>query len=129
MAKKNKDEINTTRPKPYRTKHQLPTALEREVLTIMGEECNEVCQRISKFCRFGAKESQPGQQLTNSQRLSREIGQLLHMIEMSSHLGLVNARDIEIGNEEKPEQLRRFMQNKLPKVVKRKLSRSERHAG
>jgi len=40
---------------------ELPTEYEREVLTILMEECAEVIQRASKALRFGLDEVQPEQ--------------------------------------------------------------------
>jgi hypothetical protein len=66
----------------------LPTPHEREILTILIEEAAEVQQRATKMLRFGRDEVQPGQSLTNAQRLSDEIGDLYALIEMAEDIGL-----------------------------------------
>lgn len=52
------------------------------LLTITGEEGAEVAQRASKALRFGLHEVQPGQPLTNLQRLIGEVQDLLAAVEM-----------------------------------------------
>ena len=54
----------------------------REVLTILQEECAEVIVDISKCMRFGPDQMMEGQQLTNLQRLEKEIGDVQAMIEL-----------------------------------------------
>lgn len=43
------------------------------LLVILGEECNEIAQRVAKALRFGLAEVQPGQPLTNAQRVMDEV--------------------------------------------------------
>jgi hypothetical protein len=52
------------------------------LLTIAAEECAEVAQRIAKALRFGLHEIQPGQTLTNAQRIMAEYHDLQAVIEM-----------------------------------------------
>lgn len=58
----------------------LPTPYERELLTILIEECAEVQQRATKMLRFGVEEVQPGQPDTNRLRLSDETGDLYALL-------------------------------------------------
>jgi hypothetical protein len=62
------------------------TSLTRQdhLLIILGEECAEVQQRIAKIQRFGLDEVQPGQPLTNRERLKLEVYDVLAMVEMLS---------------------------------------------
>ena len=94
----------------YITPCPLPTEHEREVLTILGEECNEVGQRVAKLLRFGRDEVQPGQPFNNSQRLGFEIGDIFAMVAMARDLGLVDQASIDHGIWRKPQQLAKFMQ-------------------
>jgi translation initiation factor 2 alpha subunit (eIF-2alpha) len=60
------------------------------LLTILAEECNETAQRASKALRFTMEEIQPGQDLTNAERLLEEFNQLYAMFEMlqeEGHIG------------------------------------------
>ena len=57
--------------------------------TILGEEGVEVAQRCSKLLRFGAGEIQPGQDLTNTERLRGEVVDLLAMVRMLADEGLI----------------------------------------
>lgn len=52
------------------------------LLWVLAEECAEVAQRASKAARFGMDEIQPGQALTNEQRLWAEMNDLTGVAEM-----------------------------------------------
>jgi hypothetical protein len=52
------------------------------LLTIAAEECAEVAQRISKALQFGLDEIQPGQPLTNRERIRYEYSDLAAVLEM-----------------------------------------------
>jgi hypothetical protein len=88
----------------------LPNEHERELLTILIEECSEVQQRATKMLRFGRDEIQPGQMLTNSERLSLEIGDLMEMIDRAQMVALITEADIRDGKLKKKVQLDHYMQ-------------------
>lgn len=52
------------------------------LLTILSEEAAEVAQRVSKALRFGLEEVQPGQPLTNAQRIAYEMVDLIAVYQM-----------------------------------------------
>lgn len=52
------------------------------LLVMLAEECSEVAQRASKALRFGLAEVQPGQELTNAQRIAVELIDLAAVMEM-----------------------------------------------
>ena len=52
------------------------------LLICLAEECGEVDQRATKALRFGLDECQPGQNLTNRERLLDELDDLLLIREM-----------------------------------------------
>ena len=54
----------------------------KEVLTILQEECGEVIVDVSKCFRFGPDQIMEGQELTNLQRLEKELGDLKAMVEL-----------------------------------------------
>lgn len=87
-----------------------PTAYEAELLTILIEECAEVQQRATKMLRFGVAEVQPGQSLTNAQRLSEEVGDLLVMINYAERSGLLERTSIEAGQRRKHVKLAKYLQ-------------------
>ena len=60
----------------------------REVLTILQEECAEVIVDISKCFRFGPDQIMEGQELTNLQRLEKELGDVEAMIELLQDLNV-----------------------------------------
>lgn len=57
------------------------------LLSCLAEECAEVAQRASKALRFGLAEIQPGQELTNAQRIGQEFHDLLAVMEMLEEAG------------------------------------------
>lgn len=59
------------------------------LLVILMEECAEVTQRASKILRFGLSEIQADQNLTNSDRLSLEIADLLAAVDMLAEAGAI----------------------------------------
>lgn len=98
-----------------------PTAHEAEILDILGEECAEIAielsailariqVRTSKIKRFGVNEVQPGQGLTNAERLSDEIGDLLAVIDLAHSAGLTKIMRIQNAKAAKYKKLERFMQ-------------------
>jgi len=54
----------------------------REILTILQEECAEVIVEVSKCFRFGPDQMMEGVDVTNMQRLQKELGDLQAMIEL-----------------------------------------------
>ena len=92
----------------------LPTVYERELLTILIEECSEVQKRATKALRFGIDECQPGQELSNAQRLGLEIGDVSEMIDQLIEAGVVLISSISEGRLSKRKQLAKFMQTKAP---------------
>lgn len=67
----------------------LPEPWEDEILKTLTEEAAEVIQRITKLQRFGRDEIQPGQPLTNAERLACEIGDFAGMVAFAINAGLV----------------------------------------
>jgi hypothetical protein len=61
------------------------------LLTIFAEECGETAQRASKSLRFGDSEIQPGQSLSNGERLNLELIDLLAMHDMLVDEGICPA--------------------------------------
>ena len=54
----------------------------KEILTILQEECAEVIVEVSKCFRFGPDQMMEGMNVTNMERLQKEIGDLQAMIEL-----------------------------------------------
>ena len=100
--------------KKFKTDKPLPTEHEREVLTILVEEAAEVQQRATKMLRFGAAEIQSGQDLTNSERLSMEIGDFITMVQRAAALDLVSHDFIQRGSKQKELRLAKYMQTEAP---------------
>lgn len=62
---------------------------DEHMMITAAEECGEVAQRITKALRFGLEEIQPGQDLTNAERIQYEFADLLGMYEEMMDAGLV----------------------------------------
>lgn len=54
----------------------------KEILTILQEECAEVIVEVSKCFRFGPDQMIEGTDVTNIQRLEKELGDLQAMIQL-----------------------------------------------
>lgn len=87
-----------------------PEGFQREILTILVEECAEVIQRATKALRFGLQEVQPGQVWTNDCRLAQEIGDLYATINLAQLNGLISPGCVADGMVRKEAQLAKFMQ-------------------
>lgn len=59
------------------------------MMTTAAEEAMEVGHRITKAMRFGTHEVQPGQELTNAQRVMDEFHDLLAMLLLLSTEGVM----------------------------------------
>lgn len=94
----------------YVTPCELPSPYERELLTILIEECAEVQQRATKLLRFGRDEVQPGQKKTNAYRLSEEIADLETMIALAQEAKIAPSIVSINLRQKKLDQLARYMQ-------------------
>lgn len=95
----------------YKPNGRAVTDYEREILTILMEECAEVTQAASKLLRFG-KEKHPDTGLSNSLVLATEMGDLEAIMSMTEDAGLVDRETIGHANMRKRERLAYFMQTK-----------------
>ena len=68
---------------------------EEILLTQLGEECNEVAQRISKALRFGLDEVYPKSGLSNAEGITQEMNDLLGVWRMLVKEGVVPSTDRE----------------------------------
>src|ERR1700754_4538391 len=59
------------------------------LLSCLAEECTEVGQRVSKALRFGLSEVQPGQPLSNAERIRAELIDLMAIWGMLGNEGIV----------------------------------------
>ena len=58
------------------------------LLACLAEEAVEVAQRATKAMRFGCDEVQPGQELSNTQRIRQELSDLIAVAEMLEEAGV-----------------------------------------
>jgi predicted house-cleaning noncanonical NTP pyrophosphatase (MazG superfamily) len=92
----------------------LPNEYERELLTILIEECAEIQQRATKALRFGLDEIQPGQPFTNKYRLGSEVGDLMEVVQRCLAATVLRETAIEEGRVHKKKQLDKYMQTEKP---------------
>lgn len=59
------------------------------LLTCLSEECAEVAQRVSKALRFGLKEVQSGQPLSNEGRIIDELLDLAAVVRILQDEGVI----------------------------------------
>ncbi|MBL4837403.1 MAG: hypothetical protein JKY34_07475 [Kordiimonadaceae bacterium] len=88
-----------------------PEGLERELLTILAEECAEVAQRCTKALRFGLEEVQPGQEYTNAERIEVELGDILAAFNILEEMGVMNWDNVTLHAENKRFKLQRYLQS------------------
>lgn len=98
----------------YKSPCPLPTPHERELLTILIEECSEVQKRATKALRFGLDECQPGQLYNNAERLGHEIGNVTETVDRLVGIGVVSEGTITYGEVCKRGQLEKYMQTEAP---------------
>ena len=60
------------------------------LLLLFMEECDEASQRASKAIRFTTEEVQPGQDLTNSQRVVYEFNDIVAVMEELHDEGVID---------------------------------------
>lgn len=79
------------------------------LLACLAEECAEVIQRITKAQRWGLAEVQPGQELTNSQRIVQELQDLHAVIDMLDDEGIINMGIDRAAVEEKKRKVEHYI--------------------
>jgi NTP pyrophosphatase (non-canonical NTP hydrolase) len=82
---------------------------ESYLLSTLGEECAEVVQAISKANRFGF-ESKFESNLTNAEKISYEIADLVAVYEMIVDLGIVPGLDDRLIKEKKEKVIKLYKQ-------------------
>jgi hypothetical protein len=97
----------------------LPSDYEKELLVCLMEEAFECLDhmgpRASKAIRFGLDEVQPGQDRTNRQRLTQEIGDLCAVIDRLAECGVLSMAEIIAAKERKKPKLDKYIQSETPK--------------
>jgi NTP pyrophosphatase (non-canonical NTP hydrolase) len=88
----------------------------KEILTILQEECAEVIVEVSKCFRFGPDQMMEGLEVTNIQRLQKEIGDLQAMIELlvDNNVG-VTTEGLKLAKKEKFKKLKKWSNLKITK--------------
>lgn len=79
------------------------------LFTKLGEECSEVRQRIDKALCFGLDECQPGQELTNRERINYELNDVLGVLAELEARGIFTFRPDPAAQAEKRAKLEKYM--------------------
>ncbi len=66
------------------------------LLACLAEECDEVGQRAMKALRFSLAEVQPGQPLSNAERISEEYADLVAVFTICVQEGLLPAPKLDV---------------------------------
>ena len=83
---------------------------EEHFLICLAEECDEVGQRVMKALRFGLDEVQEGQSLSNKQRISEELFDLVAVATICDRMGLLaGVEPNERAIQRKLEKIEKFM--------------------
>lgn len=64
--------------------------LKEYYLIILAEECAETAERVSKCLRFTCEEIQPGQGLTNAERVVYEFNDIVAVMEVLQEMGVLH---------------------------------------
>lgn len=80
----------------------------QEVMAILQEECAEVTQAVSKIYRFGLDNLKPGKPKTNKEHLQDEVGDLLAMVDILIHMGVLEAHGLDLAKRAKIEKLKKW---------------------
>jgi hypothetical protein len=83
---------------------------QEHLLLILEEECIETAQRVSKALRFSVEEVQPGQKLTNAERLIYEFNDIVAMMEMLKDEGVIGEFHDPIAVIEKKKKVEKFLE-------------------
>lgn len=86
---------------------------EQILLIQLTEECSEVSKRCSKALRFGLHEVQPGQSLTNKQRIEDEVIDLLALIDILQEENIIDLTILEVPYEltrDKREKVKKYLE-------------------
>jgi len=86
------------------------TPYEREILTILQEECAEVIVATSKLLRFGIGNTNPSSGVVNTTELGLEMGDLHHMLRRVAHAGITDDDVVQAGILRKERRLAQFLQ-------------------
>lgn len=87
--------------------------IQEHLLTMVSEEAVEVAHRISKQLRFSEQEVQPGQTLTNGQRVMEEFYDLVTVIEKCQRMNILpefKERDIQFHKDAKNIKIDKFLE-------------------
>jgi hypothetical protein len=80
------------------------------LLVCLAEECDEIGQRVSKALRFGLAEVQPGQGLTNAERIVEEIVDFFAVLEMLTDAEILTIDDrVGAAIQAKRDKVEKFM--------------------
>lgn len=79
---------------------------EDEILQVMAEECNEVAIEVSKVLRFGLENQYAN--VTNKDRLTKEVGDLICMVELLIERDLIHGDEISKYSLEKRAKLKQW---------------------
>lgn len=88
----------------------------KEILTILQEECAESIVEVSKCFRFGPDQMMEGFDVTNIQRLEKELGDVLAMVELLTDLNVgVTTQGLKEAKKAKFEKLKLWSNLKINK--------------
>ena len=81
---------------------------QNEILDILQEECGEVVQMISKCRRFGLDNTYGDDNETNRSRLTKEIGDLMCMIQLLQEAEIVDIAEVMFAASKKRVKLKEW---------------------
>lgn len=79
------------------------------LLMLLAEECSEVSQRVCKSLRFGNDETQNGQEMSNKERLSEEVMDLLTIVDILQTKELIDISNFDNHRIKKEEKIEKYL--------------------
>jgi NTP pyrophosphatase (non-canonical NTP hydrolase) len=93
---------------PTIEKEGFVTADVDEALEILQEECAEVIQVICKIERFGIDSYYPETTISNHEKLTKEVGDLLAMVDILVDRGVLDTAEMITAKQAKTEKLKHW---------------------
>lgn len=85
----------------------------REIMLILNEECAEIIVEICKCKRFGLHSKNLDEKLTHIEKLAKELGDMLAMVDLLLDQKLFTRDQLDQYKQEKIEKLKRYSNIKI----------------
>lgn len=67
---------------------------QHEALTKLMEEASEISQAVAKILLHGLESTEPGQGLSNREKLQNELGDLMFFMQIAAEQGVIHPKEV-----------------------------------